>query len=486
MWVVVALSVLLQGLAVGLSLRLLRLTRHQAAWLLIALGVSLMAVRRGVHLQQMLAAGSPSALDPVSEIIALATSLLLCLGLALVKPLFLELRRHEQHLEHEVEQLRTVLDSLGEPAYVIDPTTHQILFANAPAESSLGPLQGRRCFEAIHGRRSPCEHCPCTHPKRADESTQEWEVSARGGERWFQMVNRPILWPDGRTVRLELSYDITDHKTHEQEVRRYSRRLESAYRSLQAKQKELEEFFYMVSHDLKAPIIAVAGFAQLLEDQARERLQAREKRHLERIVHNARQMEALLGDLLELSRVGRRDELRERVELNALVREVLADLEPAAAARGIRLGIAGRLPSVRGDRLRLGQLFTNLIDNAIKYMPAGRAGWVEVGWEPQRGRFYVRDNGAGLPAEEHERIFQMFYRARASREQASGSGVGLAIVRRIAETHGGRIWVDSAPGKGSTFYLSLADDQDLAREFAAEDPPDTTATAPSRDALPYA
>jgi signal transduction histidine kinase len=296
------------------------------------------------------------------------------------------------------------------------------------------------------------------------------------------MVNRTVEWPDGRIACLELCYDITERKLHEQELADYARRLEKANLTLEAKQKELEEFLYMVSHDMKAPIITVGGFARLMTEQCGAQLGEKAHHYLGRIADNARRMEAFLQDLLEMSRIGRMEDAVEEIDLLALVRAVLADHEPVAAARGIALRLCGPLPPVRASRRRLHQLFTNLVDNAIKYMPPRAEPWVEIGYAEtlpseiaSDGAFYVRDNGAGLPPEEQERVFRMFYRTRSGSARAPGSGVGLAIVKRIVTTHGGRIWLRSAPGLGAAFYfelpLAVGDGQVQARaEKALESP----------------
>ncbi len=464
MWLAIVASVLLQFAAVAMSLRLLPLTRRRIPWILLAGGMLLMAVRRVLHLHDVLLVGAltPEHTWP-SEALALATSLLIVVGLARIRPLFIELRRHEERLGHEVRHLQTILDSLGEPAYVVEPDSHEILFANLPAQAAFGTLAGARCYRALHGRSAPCVPCGCAAAARgAAPETREWQMHCRDSGRWYHMVNRSIEWTGGRRACLELCYDITERKRHEQELANYSGRLERANLTLAAKQKELEEFVSMVSHDMKAPIVTVAGFARLLSEQCGGQLGERGRQYLERIVENARRMEAFLQDLLELARGGHAEDPVEEIDMLALARAVLADHGPAAAERGIGLRLSGRLPRVRGQRRRLHQVVTNLVDNAIKYMPIRVDPWVEIGFAetlpegiPAEGAFYVRDNGAGLSAEEQDRVFRMFYRARSGSEQAPGSGVGLPIVKRIVTSHGGRIWLRTAPGLGATFYFEL-------------------------------
>jgi len=474
-------SVLLQSIAVAMSLRLLPLTRRRAPWILLAGGMLLMAVRRMLHLHDALSAtGIAPEHTWSSEALALATSLLVVVGLARIRPLFIELRRHEERLGHEVRQLQTILDSLGEPAYVVEPGSHQVLFANQPARAAFGPVVGSCCYRAFHGRSSPCVPCGCVPADGGSvQAPREWQMHNGDRGRWYHLVNRTIEWPGGRSACLELCYDITEHKQHEQALADYSRRLEDANRTLAAKQKELEEFLCMVSHDMKAPIITVGGFARLLTEQCGDQLGGRAHQYLERIGENARRMEGFLQDLLELTRIGRAEDPVEEIDTLALVRAVLADHEPAAAERGVALCVNGPLPPVRGHRRRLTELFTNLVDNAIRYMPARVDPWVEIGYTetlpegiPAAGAFYVRDNGAGLSPEEQERVFRMFYRTRSGSGQAPGSGMGLPIVKRIVTAHGGRIWLRSAPDLGATFYFELPlvqADRRVARDVPVDD-----------------
>ncbi|UCE23445.1 MAG: PAS domain S-box protein [Candidatus Zixiibacteriota bacterium] len=256
--------------------------------------------------------------------------------------------------------------------------------------------------------------------------------------------------------------DITERKNAEDMVAKYTDRLIRANRELEAKQAELEEFIYTVSHDLKAPIVSISGFTGLIRERLSGIMDQTSSRHLDRIRHNTNVMESLIGDLLELSRIGRTDEPVVEIDMEELADEVLESFGVAAAAKSITVTKTSPLPGTSGRRHRIRQLLTNLIDNAIKYMPEKDNGKIEIGFDTAvpdsdggSEAYYIRDNGQGIPEEFHERIFGMFQRAPSAGNQTDGTGVGLTIVRRIVQKHGGRIWVTSKAEQGSTFYFTL-------------------------------
>jgi len=227
---------------------------------------------------------------------------------------------------------------------------------------------------------------------------------------------------------------------------------------LSAKTREQETFIYTVSHDLKAPLVSVQGMAGILIEDYSVALGADGRRYLERIVANADKMQALLADLLELSRLGRVDDEYGPVDLNAVIQDVTERLHHTLTVRGARVEVSPSLPVVHACSKRLAQVFTNLIDNAVTYTPKERVPLVRVtarhgggAWEIE-----VRDNGAGIPAAFHDKVLQIFQRLPAGKTlNPAGTGVGLAIVARIVETQGGRVWIESEEGLGTAFHFTL-------------------------------
>jgi len=224
---------------------------------------------------------------------------------------------------------------------------------------------------------------------------------------------------------------------------------------LEAKTRELDSFIYTVSHDLRSPLVSLQGFSACLLEGYGDCLDSRGRFYLERIQANTEHMADLLDSLLELSRIGRITSPIGAVPLGEVVDRVAQEWGTWLEERGGQLEVASDLPTVQGDRRRLEQVMANLLSNAIKFMGAQPHPRVEIGWHNGEESYtvYVRDNGVGIAPEYHDRIFDIFQ--RLGEVDVEGTGVGLAIVKRIVEHHGGKVWVESDVGHGATFYFSL-------------------------------
>jgi signal transduction histidine kinase len=238
---------------------------------------------------------------------------------------------------------------------------------------------------------------------------------------------------------------------HEQ---RHKRALQESVAALEKSNAELEQFAYVASHDLQSPLRNVISFAQLLQRRHAEGLDAKGGEYLETIVHSAGHMQQLIADLLAFSRIGRSRAESVPVDTGALLDEVRRELAARIDEKGAEV-THDDLPVVAGSPGELHQLLQNLVENGLKFQN-GRAPRVHVfarpaedGWE-----FSVRDNGIGIRPEHVGRIFKMFERLHDT-EQYPGTGIGLAICKKIVEQHGGRIWVESESGAGSTFHFTL-------------------------------
>jgi len=224
---------------------------------------------------------------------------------------------------------------------------------------------------------------------------------------------------------------------------------------LERRNAELERFTYTVSHDLRSPLVTVRGFVDLLEKDVAAAEAERVVADLDRIRGATGTMEKLLRELLELSRVGRVMNPPETVSLDELARQAVAALHGRLRAANVRVEILPGLPAVRGDRTRLLEVLQNLIENAVKFRSGQGEPVVEVGSRPGPDGpvVFVRDNGVGIDPRYHDRVFALFERLDP---RVEGTGVGLALVKRIVEVHGGRVWVESeGAGKGATFCFTL-------------------------------
>jgi signal transduction histidine kinase len=299
-----------------------------------------------------------------------------------------------------------------------------------------------------------------THPEDRDR-TRDHYLNLSAGRKENVHYEKRYLTRDGRTVWghasvacligredlpaycIGLVQDITDRKRAEEELRETNR--------------ELDAFVYTVSHDLRSPLTPIIGFAEFLRQHCRERLDAETDSILAEIEGQGRKMLALLEDLLCLAKVGKLVCPREPSVTLEVLRESLADLTASIVESGTEVRIIEPLPSIGVPATLLAQIFRNLIGNAVHY--SGKAGGtVEVGGERHhdRVRFFVRDHGPGVPPEERERIFDVFYRGSTGKH-LKGTGIGLAIVQKIARLYQGGVWVEETHGGGATFWVEMID-----------------------------
>ena len=218
---------------------------------------------------------------------------------------------------------------------------------------------------------------------------------------------------------------------------------------------ELEQFAYVASHDLQAPLATIASYAQLLEKRYKDQLDSKASKFIGNIVQGCTRMQTLIDDLLEYSRVGRSQKPFQLTDCNHAVEQALANLQ--GAIRQTQAVVTySELPAVMGDISQLVQLFQNLVGNSIKYRhDAPPVVHITACKQEKDWLFSVSDNGIGIATQHQARIFQIFQRLHTQKEY-SGTGIGLAICQKIVERHGGYIWVESKPGQGSTFYFTLA------------------------------
>lgn len=259
-----------------------------------------------------------------------------------------------------------------------------------------------------------------------------------------------------REVATQLAIAITQARLFER-VRRHAEELEQRVAertaALEAANKELESFSYSVSHDLRAPLRAVDGYAQMLAEDYGERMDDEGRRLLGVVRASAGQMGRLIDDLLKFSQVGRRALARAPVDMRALAGEVVAELSPAWPKTRVELGA---LPALAGDRALLRHVWSNLIGNALKYSAQKEGARVQISGrvEGAENIYTVRDNGAGFDMRYYEKLFNVFQRLHRE-DEFEGTGVGLAIVQRVVVRHGGRAWGEGVPGEGASFHFAL-------------------------------
>lgn len=278
-------------------------------------------------------------------------------------------------------------------------------------------------------------------------------VTKKGDVIWVSYAGGTIEI-DGETAILGTLVDITERKLAEEALRREEEILEEKVKErtaeLEKRNEELERFVYTVSHDLRRPLITIGGLADLIELDISKGDVEKAIQSLRTIQKSVERLDSLLNDLLELSRIGRVVNPPEDVPFDEIVKEAMAELSDKIKEKGVRISIAPEMPLVRVDRIRIVEMLVNLMDNSIKYMGEQENPKIDIFYKD--GVFSVKDNGIGIEDSKKDKVFELFYKVDPKSE---GTGVGLTIVKRIVEAHGGKIWIESDGRSGTTFCFTL-------------------------------
>ncbi len=355
-----------------------------------------------------------------------------------------------------------LMEHAGDGIAIADLDGH-LLDANRRLLELLGYT--REEFRALHAR-------DITIPGEAQQvETAYGNIAAKGHSLDTQTLRRKggttfpaeiagatVEW-DGRTVVLSIFRDISERKRLEEALYRYQNDLEHLVdrrtEDLLIANRELEAFSYSVSHDLRGPLRAINGFSQILEEDCGHYLDSLGHGYIEKICKATERMARLIDDLLELSQTIRADLHHDAIDLSAVVEEISLELRSAEPDRRVRFDIQQGLAAM-ADSVLIRALLDNLMRNAWKFTREREEAIIEFGATDSDGEtaFYVKDNGIGIDMSEASALFQPFHRLHGPNEY-EGSGIGLATVQRIVQRHGGRVWFESEPGQGATFFFSL-------------------------------
>ncbi|HEV2296412.1 MAG TPA: PAS domain S-box protein [Tepidisphaeraceae bacterium] len=376
--------------------------------------------------------------------------------------------------EKKIRQLsranELILNFAGEGIYGLD-INGTVTFVNPaavrmtgyPPEETLGKSQ----HELVHhtkpdGDPYPREQCPIHATLRDGQLHHSAEdvFWRRDGTSFPVEFTAAPIQEEGKLVGAVVVFsDITQRREAEAMV-------EEQRKELERSNAELQQFAYVASHDLQEPLRMVASYTQLLSRRYKGKLGPEADEFIHFAVDGAQRMQVLINDLLAYSRVGTRGRAFEPVDLNEVLEVVKANLKVAIEESNVQIVTTGELPTVEGDRTQLVQLMQNLVGNAIKFRRPDAPPRVEIGAArdassspPAVWHFTVKDNGIGIDHEHHDRIFVIFQRLH-TREHYQGTGIGLAVCRKIVERHEGKIWVESHEGEGSTFHFTIPERQD--------------------------
>lgn len=373
-----------------------------------------------------------------------------------------------ESLRASEERARTIIDTAYDAFVAIDASGNIITW-NAQAEATFGWSQaevvGRKLSEII---------IPEQHRQAHERGLQNFHATGQGPV-FNKRIELTALHRDGREFPIELTIwplgvgdsstfnaflrDISERKQAEQSISELNRDLVRRSAALEAANRELESFSYSVSHDLRAPLRHIDGYARMLTEDIAPLLTPESRRYLQAIIDSARRMGLLIDDLLNLARLGRKPLNRQEVDMQGLVASAIAELvagDTHGAAATAQIDVA-KLPMATGDSALLKQVWLNLLSNATKYSsPRGNGARVEIRGERDGGvvRFTISDNGVGFDMRYADKLFGVFQRLHAQ-DQFEGTGVGLAIVHRVVSRHGGRVSASAEPDRGAVFCFEL-------------------------------
>ena len=388
------------------------------------------------------------------------------IGAVVVLALFI-FRKIRVDLQHEREErlstedkYKMLFDKSPLPKWIYDENTLRFLEVNNTAVEDYGFSRNEFLSMSIADIR-PLEDLARL---RADVAGVRNEPGAfRNGQWRHQKKNGEVIDVDvvahaiefeGHSARMVVVRDITEGRRHEEQLKKLNIDLAKRASELSASNAELERFAYIASHDLQEPLRMVSSFLQLLQKRYNGQLDARADQYIHYAVDGAERMKALIMDLLEYSRVGTGKENFTPVDTAVVMKEVgeIFHEKIIAARAEIEFGV---LPVITGDKVQMTQLFQNLLSNALKYH-SNRPPVIRIGAQEEttQWKFSVADNGIGIDSQFFDKIFIIFQRLH-NKTDYGGTGIGLAICKKIVERHGGRIWVESTPQQGSTFYFTI-------------------------------
>lgn len=390
-----------------------------------------------------------------------------------------EVKRVINELEESESRTRAILDAAVDAIVTVDGDG-RIETVNRATERLFGYTPGELVGQFLKQLMpEPVESPPggvshesplIPQPKQLDKHSERFGLR-KDGSRFPVELAVGEVWLGNRRLFTNFIRDITERREAEQQLQFFAAELQGKNADLTRSNQELDDFAYIASHDLKEPLRGLHNYATFLIEDYHDKLDDAGRAKLETLQTLTQRMDSLLDSLLEFSRVGRLSFAFMESDLQQIVAEVLDSLRITIQERSVQIRIPRPLPRVRCDRVRIGEVFRNFVTNAMKYNDKPDP-WIELGFQeaPEVAAngsaneatdvnaliFYVRDNGIGIRDKHFEGIFRIFKRLHGRDKFGGGTGVGLTIVKKIVERHGGRVWLESELGVGTTFYFTLS------------------------------
>lgn len=371
-----------------------------------------------------------------------------------------EKKMAEEALALSEEKYRLLFSNNPMPAWVFDTETLAFLEVNNAAVNHYGYTVEEFTQMTIKDIRPPEDVQQLLRHRTHTENSKDviysgyWRHKTKDGRIIFVEITSRHIDFKGRTARLVISHDITDKVEAERKLNEANETLQVRARELTASNKDLEQFAYVASHDLQEPLRMVSSFLQLLEKKYKDLLDDTGRQYIHFAVDGAERMKRLILDLLTYSRAGTSREMSSTIDMNEIAQDVVSTFSFTLKETGAQI-IVNHLPQIVAVKSQMHQLLQNLVSNAIKYRRE-EALRIEISCEERDSdwKFTVSDNGLGIDKRFFEKVFVIFQRLH-NKTEYSGTGIGLAICKKIVERHGGTIWLESEVGKGTQFFFSI-------------------------------
>ncbi len=359
----------------------------------------------------------------------------------------------EERIRVDHEKLINILEGMEEVVYVADTASYEMLYLNGIAKRFWGNGVGKKCYEVLQNRTSPCPFCSNEKITSNLGESYIWEFKNEVNGHWYRCIDRLIPWVDNRMVRFELAVDITDRKKAEEVIAKKNKEL-----------KKLDllktNFINITSHEIRTPMTAIKGHIEMMANGLFGEVTLEQKKSLEVVLRNTNRLDALIDDVLDTSRLesGTMKFVTEKISVETMVNEAVETMQKQADTQQIEIRklVGEGIDDLVVDRLRIAQVFVNLLSNAIKF--SDRNGVVEFSAINQDDGvlFEVRDYGRGIPEDQLEKVFDLFHQVDCGMDRSvGGTGLGLTISQGIVMGHGGRIWVENNVGCGCVFKVVL-------------------------------